>query len=115
MDDSHFGYKQKFFRKTLIFPPPPNPKIWGRDFRWTLRIISISFFLKLMFILEHSVEILYYYNLVVASGLLIGQEFGIFIFVLPPKPSPPSPPQNHFFSLGGGFGRQRKGHCLVLN
>jgi hypothetical protein len=94
MDDSHFGYKQKFFKKTLISPsqpPPPNPKTWGRDFRWTIGIISISFFLKLMFILEHSVEILYYYNLVVASGLLIGQEFGILFLSQPPNPPHPPP------------------------
>jgi hypothetical protein len=33
MHDSHFGYKQKFFKKTLISPSsPPNPKISGRDF-----------------------------------------------------------------------------------
>jgi hypothetical protein len=25
MDDSHFGYKQKSFKKTLISPPPPSP------------------------------------------------------------------------------------------
>jgi hypothetical protein len=45
-----------------------------------------------MFILEHSVEILYYYNLVVASGLLIGQEFGIlFLSHTPQNPPHPAP------------------------
>jgi hypothetical protein len=56
MDDSHFGYTH--LPLSPLPAPPPNPKILGRDLRWTIRIISISFFLKVMFILEHSVEIL---------------------------------------------------------
>jgi hypothetical protein len=53
-----------------------------------------------MFILEHSVEILYYYNMVVASGLLIGQEFGILFLSHPPNPPHPPPLKPLFF-----FGR----------